>query len=106
VPPSGLFILETTHGKPWVKESYGNTFHDWAKEAGIAKNSHGVRKLAATRVAEVGASEMEMMALFGWKSTKMAQHYTKARDQRQLAARAGAKISAVGAVVPLFEKGQ
>ena len=103
-PPSGLSILETVYGRPWVKESYGNTIHEWAKEAGIAKNSHGIRKLAATRVAEAGASEMEMMALFGWKSAKMAQHYTKARDKRQLAARAGAKVGAIGAVVPLFAK--
>ena len=96
--------METTHGRPWVKESYGNTFHEWAKEAGIAKNSHGIRKLAATRVAEAGASEMELMALFGWKSAKMAQHYTKARDQRKLAAQAGAKVGATGAIVPLFAK--
>lgn len=100
--PSGLTILETTRGAPWVKESYGNTFADWARAAGVAKNSHGIRKLAATRVAEAGASEHEMMALFGWSDPAMARVYTKAANQNRLAAQAAAKVGNAGSVVALF----
>ena len=90
-----------------MKESYGNTFHDWAVEAGVVekgkpKNSHGIRKLAATRVCEAGASVHEMMALFGWTDPSMAEVYTKARDKKKLAEQASAKIGVVGSLVDLF----
>ena len=108
-PPTGLHILETSMGKPWVKESYGNTFLEWTKAAGIyeegtnrTKNSHGIRKLAATRVAEAGASEHELMALFGWTDPKMARHYTKSANAKKLAERAGARVGAGADVLDLF----
>ena len=109
-PPIGLSVLETSRGKPWVKESYGNTFHDWTIEAeiieaGKAKNSHGIRKLAATRVCEAGASIHEMMALFGWKDPAMAEVYAKARDQKKLAEQAAAKTGVIGSLVDLFGTG-
>ena len=97
-PPSGLHILESSYGKPWVVESYGNNFHDWAAKAGIVaedgrtKNSHGIRKLAATRVCEAGATPHEMMALFGWKNIQMALVYTEKRDKARLAAQAVSKV--------------
>ena len=108
--PTGLHILETTRGKPWVKESYGKEFHDWTVEAGVveageAKNSHGIRKLCATRVAEAGATDLEMMAFFGWNDPKMARVYTMAASKKKLAAQAAAKVGAVAVVQPLFADG-
>ncbi len=100
--PSGLSILESKWGRPWVKESYGNTFHEWAKVAGVNKNSHGIRKLAATRVADAGASEHEMMALFGWKDPAMARVYTRSANQTRLAAQAAAKVGNMGSLLELF----
>lgn len=38
---------------------------------------HGVRKIAATRAASAGATEAELMAIFGWTDPKMASHYTR-----------------------------
>jgi integrase len=105
-PPSGLTILETTRGKPWVKESYGNSFHEWANSAGVNKNSHGIRKLAATRVADAGASELEMMALFGWNDPSMARVYTRAANQKRLAEQAAAKVGNAGMVLSLFQDGE
>jgi integrase len=108
-PPSGLHILETSYGKPWVKESYGNDFHDWTKAAGVvqegtgrSKNSHGIRKLAATRIAEAGASEAELMALFGWTDPGMARHYTKAANAKKLALQAAMKGEGYAEVLGLF----
>jgi len=71
-------------------------------DTGRTKNSHGIRKLAATRVAEAGASELEMMALFGWTDPAMARVYTKAANQEKLAASAGAKVGAGGEVLDIF----
>ena len=108
-PPNGLNVLETSKGKPWGKESYGNEFLEWSKAASIAeldtgrtKNSHGIRKLAATRVAEAGASELEMMALFGWTDPKMARRYTMSANKNRLASQAAARVGEAGAVVDLF----
>jgi hypothetical protein len=41
--------------------------------SGDQKNAHGLRKLAATIVAENGASEAQLMALFGWTDPAMGR---------------------------------
>jgi integrase len=46
---------------------------------------HGLRKLAAVRLAQAGATLHEIAAIGGWKSLSMVQHYTKAADQHALA---------------------
>ena len=101
-PHPGETILVSKWGRPWVKESYGNQFHEWAKAAGVRKNSHGIRKLAATRVADAGASEMELMALFGWTDPAMARTYTKAANQSRLAEQAAAKVGNIGVLRAIF----
>ena len=47
---------------------------------------HGVRKLAATRMVNNGATEAQLMAVFGWTDPKMAAHYTRSANRRRLAA--------------------
>ncbi|MDF2995755.1 MAG: Integrase/recombinase [Xanthobacteraceae bacterium] len=47
--------------------------------------AHGLRKAGATRAAENGATEKQLMALFGWTSGRMATHYTKKASQKRLA---------------------
>lgn len=86
-----LTLIATASGKGMVKEGFGNWFGESARAAGIAKNCHGLRKLAATVVAENGATEMQMMALFGWTDPAMARIYTKKANSRRLA-RAGARL--------------
>ncbi|WP_296583070.1 tyrosine-type recombinase/integrase [Xanthobacter sp.] len=80
-----LTFLVTERRQPFVKESFGNWFRKACREAGCPGSAHGLRKAGATRAAENGATERELMALFGWSSAKMAQHYTKAADARRLA---------------------
>lgn len=48
-------------------------------------NIHGLRKLAATRLAQAGCSPHEIQAITGHKTLAMVQHYTKAVSQRTLA---------------------
>ena len=59
---------------------------DWCKEAGLhGLNSHSVRKAAATRMAERGASVHALMATFAWLDIKQAELYTRQAQRRRLA---------------------
>jgi integrase len=92
-PTSDLAFISTISGRPYTKESLGNTFKDAAKAAGIMnKSAHGLRKAAATRAAENGATTHELMAIFGWTSVKQAEVYTRAANRKKLAAQAMGKL--------------
>jgi integrase len=78
--------LVTQYGKAFSPEGFGNKMKDWCREAGIAdKNSHGVRKAAAKRMADRGASTHALMAWFGWLDIKQAELYTRDASRRRLA---------------------
>jgi hypothetical protein len=47
-------------------------FSEAAREAGVQKSAHGLRKLSATIWAERGATEHELMAMFGWMTPQVA----------------------------------
>jgi integrase len=80
-----LTYLVNERGQPWVKESFGNWFRDVCRLANCPGSAHGLRKAGATRAAEKGASERQLMAMFGWSTGKMAQHYTRSADRARLA---------------------
>jgi integrase len=80
-----LTYLVTDAGQPWVKESFGNWFRDACRAASCPGSAHGLRKAGATRASERGASERQLMAIFGWSTGKMAQHYTRTADRMRLA---------------------
>lgn len=80
-----IVYLVTEAGLPWVKESFGNWFREACRKAGCPGSAHGLRKAGATRAAERGASERQLMAVFGWSTGKMAQHYTRSADRKRLA---------------------
>lgn len=68
----------------------------WFRQAGIdGVTAHGVRKWRATKMAENGASEFELMAWFGWKDPKEARPYVQAANRRKLARSAGEKMQSV-----------
>lgn len=80
-----LTYLVSETGQPWVKESFGNWFRDVCRAAGCPGSAHGLRKAGATRAAEHGATERQLMAIFGWTTSKQATHYTRAADRARLA---------------------
>jgi len=80
-----LTFLTTARGTAFVKESFGNWFRSACKSAGVPGSAHGLRKAGATRAAENGATDRQLMALFGWSTGKMAHHYTHAADTKRLA---------------------
>jgi integrase len=92
-PTGDLTFLVTEYGRPFTAAGFGNKFREWCNEADLERcSAHGLRKAAATLLAENGATAHELMAWFGWKSLKEAERYTRAANQKKLAA----------SVVPLF----
>jgi integrase len=78
------FIISKT-GKPFTKESFGNAFKDACRSAGITdRSAHGLRKIAATRAADRGATEAQLDAIFGWNGGRMASLYTRSANRRRL----------------------
>ncbi|WP_375647666.1 MULTISPECIES: tyrosine-type recombinase/integrase [unclassified Bartonella] len=67
------------------KNSFGSVFYKACTQAGIKKSAHGLRKLAATRAANSGATVSQLKALFGWTNDNMASLYTKSADRKKLA---------------------
>ena len=92
-PTGKVSFICKNDGTPFVKESRGNYFKEACVAAGIPdKSAHGLRKAAATRAAENGATAHELMAIFGWVDIKEAEIYTRAADRKRLAAQAMAKL--------------
>ena len=93
--------LETAFGKPYAVAGFGNSFRDWCVAAGLPQcTSHGLRKIGAVRAAEAGASEHELMAMFGWEDADMARIYTRKAAQKRLAASGAAKLGYSEIAVP------
>jgi integrase len=92
-PCGDLAFICGERGEPLTKESFGNAFSEACRAAGIKKSAHGVRKLAATIMAENGATVAELEAVFGWKGGTMASLYTKGADRRRLAKGAMHKLA-------------
>jgi hypothetical protein len=68
-----------------TKESFGNEFREACRAAGVPGSAHGVRKLASTRVAEAGATDAEMDAIFGSTGGRMSSLYTRGANRVRLA---------------------
>jgi integrase len=65
-PCGDLTFLVTAFGKPFSDAGIGNWFRDRCDEAGLqGLSAHGLRKAGATIAAERGASERQLMAIFG-----------------------------------------
>jgi integrase len=91
VPRTNLTFLLNAHGAPF-SEGFGKWFRNRCIEAGLPQCSpHGLRKLAATRMAHAGCSDRELMAVFGWRSMSEVSRYVRAADQARLAEQAFAK---------------
>jgi site-specific recombinase XerD len=87
-------------GRPFVKEAFGNEFSQAARQAGIKKSAHGVRKIAATIAAENGATAHQLMAIFGWTSIRQAEVYTREAERVRLAADGAHTLDETGTSIP------
>jgi integrase len=91
-PCGDLAFIAGASGQPLTKESFGNEFRKACRAAGVQHSAHGLRKIAATRAANNGATVAELEAIFGWTGGRMASLYTRAADRRRLARRAMHKL--------------
>jgi integrase len=92
----GLAFIETERGQPFASPaSFGNWFRKQCIAAGLPDRcrAHGLRKAGATIAAQSGATTRELMAMYGWSGSAMADLYTKAVDRQALAAAAGERIA-------------
>ena len=93
-PCGDLTFIAGENGRPLTKESFGNLFRKACRDARLHNRSaHGLRKAAATRAANAGATVAELEAIFGWQGGTMAALYTRAADRRRLAQRAMHKLA-------------
>jgi hypothetical protein len=58
-PCGDLTFIVGENGRPLTKESFGKQFKAACKAAGVPGSAHGVRKRAATRMADNGATEAQ-----------------------------------------------
>jgi integrase len=93
-PCGELTYLVTEFGRPFTSNGFGNKFRTWCDDADLPHcTAHGLRKAGACIAAENGATEKQLMAIFGWQTMKEAAHYTKMANQKKLAASAMPMLS-------------
>ena len=89
VPRTNLTFIMTEHGAPFTSAGFGGWFRDRCNEAGLKHCSfHGLRKAAATRLANAGCSTDHVKAITGHRSLSEVARYTRAADQQRLARQA------------------
>lgn len=89
-----LAFLINGYGRPFTSNGFGNKFRDWCNEAGLTHcPAHGLRKAAASRLAELGCIEQEIMSITVHKTSKEIARYTKAASKKKRAERAIDKMS-------------
>lgn len=90
-------ILVNSLGRPWPVHSFAvmisRKLHDHAPLAGLV--FHGIRKVAAARLAEAGCSTHEIAAITGHRTLAMVELYTRKANQRRRAVNAIRKLELV-----------
>jgi integrase len=89
LPRTNLTFITTARGAPFNAKGLGTWFKKQCKLAGLPHcSAHGLRKAAATRLANAGCSVNEIAAITGHKSLREIARYTSAADQARLARQA------------------
>lgn len=92
-PKEHAVILSTAYGEQRTAAGYGNFMRKAIADAGLPArcSPHGLRKAAATHLAEAGCSSQEIQAITGHASLAEVERYTRAVDQEKMAEIAVAK---------------
>jgi integrase len=88
MPKTHLTFLVNAYGKPRSNQGLANHFVKWARAAGLPDHCrlHGLKKAGMSRDASDGFSTHELMAKSGHKTLAMVELYTKAANDKKLAA--------------------
>ena len=83
----GMTWISHSAGRSYNPKTISNWFVDQVKAAGLGSGltPHGIRKRAATFIADAGATSKQLMAVFGWKKMEQAEIYTAAAEAKLLA---------------------
>lgn len=77
-----LAFLVTEAGQPFTSAGFGNWFADAVRGAGLSGlAAHGLRKAAATRLAQAGCTAHQIAAVTGHSNLREVELYTRAADQ-------------------------
>jgi len=88
-PTGALTFLETEYGRAFTANGFGGWFRKRCDEAGLPHcSAHGLRKAGAVIAAERGATDRQLMALYGWTTASQATVYTAAASRKILAGEA------------------
>ena len=95
MPADRLVLFVDEAGRPMGPRGLGDRFARWVGQAGLPDRcrAHGLRKAAARRLAEAGATEHELMATLGHATPAMAARYARAANRGRMAASGAAKLS-------------
>ena len=89
VPRTNLTFLLNERGVPFSPAALGKWFRRQCDAAGLPHcSAHGLRKAAATRMADAGCGMNQIRAVTGHKSLAQVEPYVRAADQRRLARQA------------------
>jgi integrase len=93
-PSSHLAFLTAANGQPFKLDNFSGWFARRCAEAGIPHcTAHGLRKAAATRLAEAGCTPHEIQAITGHRTLSEVERYTKAVEQKRMAEAAMQKLT-------------
>jgi integrase len=83
------FLLTERGSRPFTPGGFGMWFRKRCNEADLRQcSAHGLRKLAATRLAEAGCTNAEIKAITGHRADSEVNRYTTAANQQRLARQA------------------
>lgn len=84
---TSMNILTDRRGVPWKPNNLSYHMDAALERLGLPSklNVHGLRKLAAANLADVGCSTREIGAITGHKTLAMIELYTRSADQQKLA---------------------
>jgi integrase len=84
-PATGIrTYLVTKWGKPFTPAGFGNWFREQCNAAGLPQcSAHGLRKAAACRCADAGATLSDLMKLFDWSAPAVAAKYIAKADKKR-----------------------
>jgi integrase len=89
LPRTNMTFIVSERGAPFTAQGLGDWFKKKCKLAGLPHcSAHGLRKAAATRLANAGCSVNEIAAITGHASLREIAHYTAKADQGRLARQA------------------
>ena len=95
-PSGNLVYCATSHGIPFQSEKgFSQWFVRARRKAGLPEKCvpHGLRKVAAKNLAEVGVSEYQLMAVVGWSNPAQAKVYIEKANRGKMASAAIHKLS-------------